>query len=76
MPLMKTLKSCGPYIYPCGIPADIANDKSWLRLSKVFDKSIVITQTFDPLFNLAFQDSIIDKKEFCMLWFFRKSVGI
>ena len=47
-----------------------------IKTIKSFDKSIIITQTFDPVFNLAFQYSIIDKKKFCMLWFFRKSVGI
>ena len=40
---------------------------SWFRLSKALDKSIIITPTFDPLFSLTFQDSIILKREFCVL---------
>ena len=47
---------------------------SWFRLSKALDKFIIITPTFDTLFSLTFQDSIILKREFCMLWFFQNSV--
>ena len=39
-----------------------ANSNVWLRLSKAADKSIIITSTFDPLFDLVFQDSIILKR--------------
>ena len=41
---------------------------------KSLDKSIIITPTFDTLFSLNFQDSIILKREFRVLWFFRKPV--
>ena len=44
-----------------------ASSSSWFRLSKALDKSIIITPTFDPLFSLTFQDSIILKREFCVL---------
>ena len=45
-----------------------------VQISKGLDKSIIITPTFDQLFSLTFQDSIILKREFCVLWFFRKPV--
>ena len=50
------------------------SSSSWFRLSKALDKSIIITPTFDPLFSLTFQDSIILKREFCVLLLFRKPV--
>ena len=37
-----------------------------LKGLKAFDKSIIITPTFEPLF-MAFQDSVILKREFCVL---------
>ena len=51
-----------------------ASSSLCFRLSKTLDKSIIITPTFDPLFSQTFQDSIILKTEFCVLWFFRKPV--
>ena len=51
-----------------------ATSRSWFRLSKALVRSIVITPTFDPLFSLTFQGSIILKREFCVLWFFQKPV--
>ena len=50
------------------------SSSSWFRLAKTLDKSITITPTFDPLFSLTLQDSIIIKREFCVLWFFQKPV--
>ena len=44
-----------------------ASNSSCFRLSKALNKSIIITPTFDPLLSLIFQDSIILKKEFCVL---------
>ena len=49
--------------------SNFSNNKSWLRLSKA---QYYYYSNLDPLFDLASQDSIILKSEFCVLWFLRK----
>ena len=50
---------------------NFARRRSWLTVSKAFERSIKITPTYFPLSKEAFHFSSILIRLYCVLWFFR-----
>ena len=60
---------------PNPLAPNLAINKSWFNVSKVFERSMKIAQIYPPLSKMFFHSSKIEIKQCCVLYFFLNPVN-